>query len=184
MAEFTLYQYGDEGYNDSGFGCVYRNVQSILSCLSLTNPAITVPSIYEMISEIKGTDFEALPLVERWIEPIDACNYIEKKWGIVGENFMSIGYNGRLPGIMTTNKNIYKYSTYATVEILDIINKHFKKSNVPVLIDDGTMSYLIIGYNENMLHISDPHTRERRVYFWPEERFGHSGWMIYIIPTN
>ena len=183
MTEFTLYQYGDEGYNDSGFGCVYRNVQTMLSCLSLKNPTVTVPSIREMISEIKGPGFEKLPLVQRWIEPADACNYIQQKFGIIGHNYMSIGHHGRIPGIMTTDKKIYEYSTYGSLDMLSIISAHFQKSDIPVLIDDGTMSYLIIGYNENMLHISDPHTRERKVYFWPEERFGHSGWMIYIIPV-
>ena len=181
MLTFTLYQYGDEGYNDHGFGCVYRNIQSIVSCLSLKDPSVTVPNIREMIREIKGPDFEKLPAVERWIEPIDACQYIKTKWGIDGENYMSIGYHGKPPVILTTNKTIYEFSTYGSDEMIDLIKEHFRKSDVPVLIDDGTMSYLILGYSENMLQISDPHTSERKVYFWPEERFGHSGWMLYFI---
>ena len=181
MTEYDLYQYGDDNYNDSGFGCVYRNIQTILSCLSLSNPAVTVPNIREMISEIKGPDFENLPMVQRWIEPASAGDYIRKKWGIEGGNYMSVGYHGKNPGIMTTDKNVYRDSTFGSRGILLIIDQHFQQSNIPILIDDGTMSYLIVGYSENMLHIADPHTRERKVYFWPEERFGHQGWMIYII---
>ena len=94
---------------------------------------------------------------------------------------MSIGYRGKTPRMLTTNKIIYEFSTYGSDEMIDLIKEHCRKSDVPVLIDDGTMSYLILGYSENMLQISDPHTSERKVYFWPEERFGHSGWMLYFI---
>ena len=32
MIDYKIYHYNDENINDIGWGCTYRNIQTILSC--------------------------------------------------------------------------------------------------------------------------------------------------------
>lgn len=189
-----IYHYGDEDFNDRGYGCVYRNIQTLLSVFLEQNPHDNrkVPGIVQLLREFKGDDFQQLSVSDRWIEPHAAGQYLQKKWNIGGKDVMSIGIKGDRPCIMSTDVSIYgehvgssairdeRGITLLSSEALNELHTHFRFGGLPVLIDDGVMSYLIMGMDNAVLFIADPHmyTREKRV--WTDSEFLQRSWMMFI----
>ena len=49
--DYTTFHYGDNGINDAGWGCSYRNIQTIISCYkNYYNNDVIIPTIQEIIA--------------------------------------------------------------------------------------------------------------------------------------
>jgi len=172
-----MYQYGDEGFDDRGFGCVYRNIQTIIA--AVTGELSKVPHILSLLITIKGKEVMDLDIQDRWIEPIAASEYLETNWNITGTNIL-VPMDTR-PHIISTDTRAYTRSKYSPGEAVSVINDHFRHSCVPVLIDDGIMSYLIAKpVSDETICIIDPHCSVRGVRELPSTFFLNRGWMIFV----
>jgi hypothetical protein len=179
-ATYTMYQYGDEGFDDRGFGCVYRNIQTIIA--AVTEDPSKVPYIHTLLTAIKGNGVMELDTRDRWIEPVAAAEYLRDEWSITGTNMLIPTDVG--PHIMSTDGVAYIGSIYSPGEATLFINEHFKRSCVPVLIDDGIMSYLIAKpITEESVYLIDPHRSERGVCELSSTFFLNRGWMVFVPDT-
>lgn len=166
---YKLYHYQCDSINDVGWGCVYRNIQTIFSALNYYKYInYSVPSITELLKCYKLYELyrnKQYSNTQLWIEPYHASIYIKKN--IPDINCVNLLY--------LRNKNSYNnilktpLSTYGSKQIYTIYNKqslekrliNLNKNNIPILIDNGIYSYLItnLRYANNVLicDLIDPH---------------------------
>lgn len=128
--------------NDKGWGCVYRNCQTLLSMLKMTVPSMT--ELYKYMSNNKYTDFN------KWIEPQHIKEYLMDEYKM----------DSKL--VLFNYEFLKKYDKKDYVKINDktVFVEKIKSSldnKKPVLIDNGTYSYLIFKYVNDDFYVIDPH---------------------------
>lgn len=157
-----VWGYGDQGEDDRGYGCVYRNVQTLLHMLTRTRP----PPIRTLrwILGVPWSDNKR----QMWIEPRDAALLI----------------NVLVPSA-TTKTRTFTDSSIGSLN--DFILRSLSRTGFPVLVDNGISSYLIFGSTEEGYRIGDPHhlkeSLRRRVLSY-EEFFSSPRWMILVVSLS
>jgi hypothetical protein len=167
------YGYGSEGFDDSGWGCVYRSVQNAQSYLGL--PVTPIKDLLSILGHKRGD----------WSEP---AQYL---------------YHGLFPGarslgILVGQHNVRwlqqtdakQYGMHiddgrTLEEVLSMMNPRGKSAFV---IDDGVSGFAVVpdprfpGQPGHLLFI-DPHFTPARVYSpLPSELFNsRKGWMVLCI---
>jgi hypothetical protein len=166
------YHYNCDKFNDAGWGCVYRNMQTIFSYINAFIILIEIPKLSEILTWFnkpfngKGT--------KMWIEPHQAksfmYNYFYEKFNKKYFNFTEILWvkdNNSIEHIEYTPLEIYTKSPNillcgfeSIAELIDILRINLN-NKIPILIDNGTYSYLVksIDSNNNGI-IIDPHCKE------------------------
>ena len=160
-----IYRYHDEGANDLHWGCVYRNMQTLLNSLGATTPDI-YNLTKQMGIEIDWNAIDPNNYKSLWIEPQDVCQYIYKyihplpSQQVLIYRVKSKEESGETREKKCSNGNIY---TYYTVYLSPKeIGKYLTKTGLPILIDNGISSYMIAGVrggatSQVMYRIIDPH---------------------------
>jgi hypothetical protein len=69
---YEYFHYGDQSFNDHGWGCAYRSLQTLLSWLNLQNHVnlakmLTIPQIQELIDRINLGSKDKLRDSKEWI---------------------------------------------------------------------------------------------------------------------
>ena len=173
------YNYANKD-NDSGFGCVYRNLQTTLYYLGCR-----VPSLSEMM-KLVGIDETSIDLKSKWIEPVDAKHIC----GVVCPSKKS-----ELVLYTTTSHATAKKKMYRTnlsqfdkkVHSYDVLQKKIKDhleatKGIPIVIDNGISSYAIIGYNKtDTFIIADPHANRPIIRTFDFQTDYHPMWMLLFI---
>ena len=191
MVDYEIFYYTKNNFNDIGFGCSYRNIQTIISSIKMFHmPSINVPNIQELLKDIKPHYKEIISdgkTKKLWIEPHDIADYIKSHLNIFSLKivyFTSI-YDSKK---MLNERDLSRYDLFLRIikfdKLLDMLISHFKNSKLPVVIDNGTHSYLIAEiYNcrEKFLLI-DPHVTkaEDALIVKDIDFIKKSFWMIYI----
>jgi hypothetical protein len=145
-----VYHYGDEGISDSGWGCVYRNIQSAVKFYGeeafgrSSRSNAFVPSLPFMISYfgLEGNNGKDL-----WIEPIDACNFLTVSYEIPTRHIF-LKRNGVE---YFTRTDVESLESFESVdEVVDILLKHVNSGTTTkigegksIIIDDGVYSYIL-----------------------------------------
>ena len=130
-----FYYYGIDGFPDHGWGCVYRNIQSVISFIKDEIP--TIPNMLEFFNK----DISVESKRELWITPKDAKDFLE----FYLENYL------------------LKYDYYElNSDEFNILVEKVKLSEIPTIIDDGVFSYILF-YNDNKLYLADPHIIKNNV---------------------
>ena len=205
-----MYHYCCDGHDDRGWGCVYRNIQTLLAfyrasyqtttgAKKYTNAVVhgnsAIPELYEITNFFgKNTDSKGTSM---WIEPWQASKFLEKETGTTSRHVLYINGDRYLDNLRFTPLEIYTEHGNAIhtnfAEFDDEIKNYFHDNNnnkeskmYPIMIDNGTYSYLIEDYvrTANMkdkIKLIDPHTTE------PENVLrqvdvdwlaGHNTWMV------
>ena len=162
-----IYKYGDQGINDYGWGCVYRNVQT-LSALH----GREIPTISEMQKSI-GIDPDGNGR-NLWIEPVDTQFYLPWKTTLAlhkvvedPENYMLRTKEQDFDKIFTNNIDTKEF-------LLSCLNH-----NSRVLLDDSISSYILTGIVDDQYVYIDPHVQNDNVRTMTEkEFFNRSIWMM------
>tara|TARA_Y100000389_G_scaffold26052_1_gene22483 strand:- start:333 stop:887 length:555 start_codon:yes stop_codon:yes gene_type:complete len=157
--EFKIYHYKIDNFNDCGFGCSYRNIQTILSAYSL-NHNIIIPTIEELLSYF-NTDYINLCNKQLWIEPLDISKYLLDKYNIKSHNVLYIISDLDADNMLRSDINYYIknnliYNNFN--ELKKVLISYLNKTNLPIVIDDGTYSYCLYKINNNQIILFDPHT--------------------------
>ena len=182
---FEIYHYTRQDFNDVGFGCSYRNIQNILSCLSLEVPHIT--ELFEFFDKDYKEKIQNRQTKKLWIEPFQISEYFLKSHKIGGENLLYVTAHIDYNNILRTDLKHYINSDliFYADDFDQVVKKmeiHFSKTRTPIVIDDGTFSYCILSINYKYVKILDPHKLESKntVYIRPITFLKNSFWMIYI----
>eukprot|EP00494_Astrolonche_serrata_P025063 UN25324 len=148
-----VYRYHDGGFDDFNWGCVHRNVQTLLEHVSGKET-----SFVECVQGA-GITWEPGAAIKKrsdlWIEPHDAATYMEK---MVPSQSRLVYFNispketkvGPITKTLRTGaprdyKTVWNVKTDTKI-MHDTIIKQLEK-NLPILIDDSFSSYLILGIN-------------------------------------
>ncbi len=181
--QYKIYRYGDDNINDSGWGCSYRNIQTILSCYKkYYNKNIDIPLIQEIVSFFKK-NIDSENIRDLWIEPLEVSTYL---------NFFDSNFKGKHIAYVINNHDfskILKTDILFYFENERIVNdfkvvqshicEHFKNTKFPIIIDDGTYSYCFIIENDYILLI-DPHRKESNIQKKNIDFLKNRFWLFYF----
>lgn len=179
------YHYGDQGICDHGWGCSYRNAQTVASAMRAG-----VPTLPEMLSLFNLEKVYQHGGKRLWIEPPQVARVLRVLCSVDCTTLVFARSKG---GLREFERRYMLRSTLDDFDsqlegdrekLLSRVRKHFKDSDgLPVIIDDGIYSFVLIpGTGPDALLLVDPHV-ERGLKacvrpFQPEELFTKSGWMI------
>ena len=186
--EYKLYHYNMDGFNDIGFGCSYRNLQTILSCYKYYyNKSIIIPDIDEILYYFHNDYIDKIngDRMSLWIEPYQVSQYLQK-YNINSKNILYLINDNDSCKLLTTDIKVYNriYRKSDFDNIINMIDNHFENTKLPIIFDDGVYSYCVCKKNNNLVLISDPHiitgdtTYQKDLSFLREKT-----WMIYF-PIN
>ena len=189
---YKTYCYGDEGLQDHGYGCSYRNIQTIISA-----SGEWVPPIRELVAYF-FPNYEMLAKTSKqslWIEPYQIGEYLikERNWKV--NHALHICGSKDIHQILNTDPAVYfqspnkVYSMDIQDKLLERISDHFSEKHVPIVIDNGTYSYCIadIDKDSNQLMIIDPHkssTLSNHITVVPFDFLIGQFWMILFPLVN
>ena len=163
---YKTYHYGDNNIDDSGWGCSYRNIQTIISCYKTHyDNSIIVPCISQIVSFFKK-DIMTKNKRDLWIEPYHIGKYIKHFMSTInGKHYAYVIDDNDFSKILKTDILFYLeqgriVNTFDSM--IGIIKEHFKKSHLPVVIDDGLYSYCFL-MEDNNITLIDPHRTENKI---------------------
>lgn len=147
QGSYEYFHYLQNGYNDSGWGCAYRSLQTIISWFRLQNyTSIEVPShreIQQTLVEIGDKDPSFIGSRE-WIGAIELSFVLDKLLGVTCK-VINVRSGAELP------------------EKCRELALHFETQSTPIMIGGGVLAYTLLGvdYNEGSgdcaFLILDPH---------------------------
>ncbi|KAF3628394.1 putative Ufm1-specific protease [Capsicum annuum] len=147
QGSYEYYHYLHEGLDDSGWGCAYRSLQTIISWFKLQNyTSIVVPShreIQQALVEIGDKDPSFIGSRE-WIGAIELSFVLDKLIG-VSCKIINVRSGAELP------------------EKCRELALHFENQGTPVMIGGGVLAYTLLGVDYNdatgdcAFLILDPH---------------------------
>ncbi|KAI4336260.1 hypothetical protein L6164_014806 [Bauhinia variegata] len=147
QGSYEYFHYLQDGYNDSGWGCAYRSLQTIVSWFRLQNyTSLEVPShreIQQTLVEIGDKDPSFIGSRE-WIGAIELSFVLDKLLGVTCK-VINVRSGAELP------------------EKCRELALHFENQGTPVMIGGGVLAYTLLGveYNEASgdcaFLILDPH---------------------------
>ncbi|XP_059442922.1 probable Ufm1-specific protease isoform X2 [Corylus avellana] len=147
QGSYEYYHYLQDGFNDSGWGCAYRSLQTIISWFRLQHYTfIDVPShreIQQSLVEIGDKDPSFIGSRE-WIGAIELSFVLDKLLG-VSCKVINVTSGAELP------------------ERCRELALHFENQGTPIMIGGGVLAYTLLGvdYNEASgdcaFLILDPH---------------------------
>ena len=143
----TFFYYNCDGFNDFGWGCAWRCIQTCASALNL------FPTFNELYQTYR-LDKRA---VKEWAEPGYGMRYFDN----IGAPSSQLVLYKRDKG---TNKTPTKYcdkvSSFSNLR--DMMLQHFETHGTPIMADDEMYAFTIVGIrvtsaSETILFIADPH---------------------------
>ncbi|XVF08781.1 hypothetical protein REPUB_Repub07fG0032500 [Reevesia pubescens] len=147
QGSYEYYHYLQDGFDDSGWGCAYRSLQTIISWFRLQHySSIDVPShreIKQTLVDIGDKDLSFIGSRE-WIGAIELSFVLDKLLGVCCK-VMNVRSGSELP------------------EKCRELALHFENQGTPVMIGGGVLAYTLLGvdYNEATgdcaFLILDPH---------------------------
>tara|TARA_B100000161_G_C33525743_1_gene403442 strand:+ start:342 stop:911 length:570 start_codon:yes stop_codon:yes gene_type:complete len=161
--DFKLYHYGMEDFDDTGFGCSYRNIQTLLSAYKkYYDFSINIPNIRELLEYFNPDYLNKTKQKDLWIEPYHVSQYLFQNFNIDFVNTLYVTKDEDINKILKTDVNVYllnkTYHKNNFTELLNLFHKHFLKSKLPIIIDNGIYSYCIKNIGDKVTLI-DPHTK-------------------------
>lgn len=148
-----VYQDPRDELDDRGWGCVWRNAQTVIAAMGFSPP-----SLDQMMARLGIARTAGRPIQEYWIEPHQAQVVIEP-YSAHGARLEARLYKfGDPPSIrrFRGGESLSRDHTGLTTLLMAI-----RESGVPAIIDDSVMSYLLYGSElrggEQWLLIGDPH---------------------------
>ena len=147
----TPYYYGCDGFQDTGWGCVYRCVQTILRALDLN-----VPSLPGMMKQLNVPHTPADP-TRMWIEPSDAQTLIPVETELA--LYLQTDPGQRMRRMRPEQAQVRLKDDK---DLLDYL-KHALKEG-PVLVDDSIRSYVLTEHIEGIgFALMDPHRTKHQM---------------------
>ncbi|PON72365.1 Peptidase C78, ubiquitin fold modifier-specific peptidase [Parasponia andersonii] len=147
QGSYEYYHYMHDGFNDSGWGCAYRSLQTIISWFRLQHyTSIEVPShreIQQSLVEIGDKDSSFIGSRE-WIGAIELSFVLDKLLG-VSCKIINVRSGAELP------------------EKCRELALHFENQGTPIMIGGGVLAYTLLGVDYNEVSgdcaflILDPH---------------------------
>ena len=175
-----VYGYGDGGFEDGGFGCSYRNAQTLLGALGI--PEKDIPSVREMMASLNVAFDRGRPLSDMWIEPLQVRDLVR---AMTGRKLRALVVGSLAVAESRMLRNVPEdYDDHVpVVEDLHDLLRASLRGGVPVVVDDGIGSYIVLGVADDGggYVVGDPHRRSDRLVVWSRDRVSACPlWMVLL----
>ncbi|XP_033219626.1 ufm1-specific protease 1 [Belonocnema kinseyi] len=145
--DYDYWHYGCDGFNDKGWGCGYRTLQTICSWMQINkNPDQAVPSLRTIQETLVALEDKEPSFIgsREWIGSFEICLVLDKLHNVL-------------------SKIVHVHSGKDLVKNVDVIKKHFEEMGPPVMMggdrdcsSKGIMG-IHIGKGGKYLLVVDPH---------------------------
>ena len=150
-----VYAYGDGNENDQGFGCVYRNVQTLLRLLG-----VPVPRVAQMMRVLNVRASKRLR--DMWIEPPQAAQLLARYGGVPTRVLVFCPRDRPRNPMQRTRLEDHRPWVRTPAGFLSALNMSLAQG-WPPLVDDGVASYLVLRAGTDTVLLGDPHRPSQRV---------------------
>jgi hypothetical protein len=170
--------YGDDGVSDFGWGCVYRNVQTLRAYWDMSFMGLDTMRARLRLPRTASSN-RAM-----WIEPPDVRRgrllppgrlVLFVPGGDYGA-FLSKSPRGAVAGQ-------FDVRTADKTEWWRFVADSLAKRKSPIVLDDQVSSYVLYGFDKNHLYLADPHFSDpsQRVRKVPLGQLFAKPWMAYAV---
>ena len=168
---FVPYYYGCDGFRDEGWGCVYRCIQAMLHTLG--EEVLSLPSMMRTL----GIDHAPQNPTSMWIEPVDAKTFLVNA---PTELALYMSDASQVHRMRRTTPEDAQVRLNTGDELLEYLREGLKAG--PVLVDDGTRSYLLTeDLGEIGFALMDPHRKKHQMRVAPPEWFTGELSLLWMI---
>ncbi len=188
------YQKDPSKIKGDGWSCVYNNLQTLCSSLGKNNDDFVIPSLKILtnyfVNKINLKN-------QSWIEPAHCKMYLNEQYGNKLQLEL-IYYNTKYQKDFFTKTAFNLKETYNAIKdsttFSNKIKKHLLDTKLPIIIDDGCSSYIIIGITTDnkglvkSVKLADPHCfsrfnvvdyeQNRMIQNWEIDKFNKKTWMM------
>ncbi|KAJ5070914.1 hypothetical protein M0811_01895 [Anaeramoeba ignava] len=193
---YNYFFYSCDNFNDNNWGCVYRNLQTLVSALIYFKKIPKESQIPDMETLVtyfsKGNINEKDSLIEMWIEPHNVALFLEDNLQLKGKEIVYFQSENAKSRVLYTPLDIYDQPQNSKLEGLDglntlvsIIQNHFSNSKLPIIVDNGISSYVLADLQNDFVLIIDPHKTQHGTQFAADNlsEFLQSEpcWMLFIV---
>lgn len=162
MINFKTYYYGSGGVMDHGWGCSYRNAQTVAAAMGKA-----VPSMKDLLGVF---DLQKVaPGRKRWIEPLQVGVLLRKLCDIHSTHVVYA--RNSLKDFEIRRMLRSKVRNYRPNDRIEAdgarfvarLERHFRESGgLPAVIDDGFYSYVLLPHSDDgAFTLVDPHVPPR-----------------------
>ena len=153
QSEYLYYHYRCDGGNDSGWGCAYRSLQTLLSWFALNG----------LSRRPAGTSIPSIKALQELLFEIDPSKTTSsfvgsEEWIGSAEIFLVLG---EILGIECTMLHLQSGADLCTEETIERLVTHFTRHKTPVMIGGRQYAHTILGIARNddkvRVLILDPH---------------------------
>ena len=162
-----VFYYGCDGTDDYGWGCVYRNIQTVCSACE-----VDVPNV-EDIAQYLAVDITHPCIQKRWIEPPEATRFLKS----VGVETKAVEYS---PCKWSIPNERFSSTLTCSHELENMMIISLKRTGVPIIIDDGVYSYALVEVLEEGYMCVDPHQQGGPKIGIPKGVFEKKEWMLSV----
>jgi hypothetical protein len=145
--DYAYYHYLQDGFDDAGWGCMYRTLMSAASWFQLQGYTAKPPPTHRMIQEALVAMKDKEPSFigsKQWIGTMEASYILDRLYDI-------------------TSKVVMANSGAEVTDHARVLARHFETQGTPILIGGGVLAWGLVGisYNEDTgeawFLILDPH---------------------------
>lgn len=167
---FVPYYYGCDGFRDEGWGCVYRCIQAMLHTLGKEVPSL--PSMMRTLN-IDHTPDDPTAM---WIEPVDAMQFVNAPTELA----LYMSDASQVHRMMRTAPEDAHVHLRTGDELIAYLREGLGAG--PVLVDDGTRSYLLTeDLGEIGFALMDPHRTKHQMRVASPEWFTGKLSLLWMI---
>lgn len=156
---YTTYHYGDQDIADHGWGCSYRNIQTLSSAFGCKQ----VPTIPDLLSffDLSLPKHGARGGKDLWIEPPQVARALRSLCKIQSTTLVhapSLKDFEQMFMLRSTLKDFDARLENQPSDLVARIDQHFKVTQgLPIIIDDGICSYVLAPGEGSYYTMIDPH---------------------------
>ena len=142
---YEYYHYRCDGFDDMGWGCAYRSIQTISSWFAFNYNALRkVPTILQIQEALRRVDYAHSNLAVGSHTWIGCCE---------AQHVLSDLSNGEIESRILHAREIHELKDFFRTQVRD----HICLVGSPVMVGAGDFAYTILGVSERDVLILDPH---------------------------
>ena len=186
--KFSFFYFKCEGVDDSGWGCAWRSIQTLLSACG---KEISFKELFCLFGDQKILERLNREKLKKNFKIPNAPHNRSSGWAepFIGQLVLAFfGVDSTLLRVNDKTSICYTPDEAFSEEPIDFddfckrLEVHFDSSDsTPVMIDNGVEAYVLLGKGDQGFWIADPHTGSP--VCWLEERILADNWMV-LLPKN
>ena len=142
---YSYYHYNVDGTSDSGWGCAYRSIQTLMSWFvnnhNIADSVLSIPVIQALLRRVDYAHADLVAGSKKWIGCIEAATVLrEASDDRISARILHAGNVAELTALFN-----------------EAVKQHLLVSGSPVMVGAGNYAYVVVGIATDAALVVDPH---------------------------